>query len=252
MQLKGIMYNMKRFSKIILLLVLLTSPVVSLYAVSSSSTVSAQTQDTTVVISGQESSSTTTQQIASKLEKSWPWYLTRASGIVALVSLFWLMISGIGQVTGYTFKFLQPITAWATHKALGIAFLGSIFIHIGALFFDKFVPFGLVDIFIPFASNYRTLTIAGVHLGSTYVAMGIISLYLTILIVATSLLVIDKKPRFWKISHLLSYLTMLLVFIHAISIGTDTSSGWVRVVCIIIGLALVVATLHRLRRANTV
>ncbi len=213
--------------------------------------VAAQNQTTGIVIQGNEKTSVT-QQVASRIDRSWPWYLTRASGIVASISLFWLMLSGIGQVTGHTFRFLQPITAWATHKALGIAFLAAVVVHIGALLFDKFVSFSIVDLLVPFASDHRQVTIAGRNFGSLYVALGIFSLYMTIVIVASSLLVMDKKPRFWKLSHLLSYLVMGLVFVHALFLGTDTSKGWVRIIWIMTGVVIVIATIARLRRANTI
>lgn len=210
----------------------------------------AQQEATGIIIEGTDDSSVEAQ-IASRVEKSWPWYLTRASGIVAAISLFWLMLSGIGQITGHTFKFLQPITAWATHKALGIAFLGAVVIHIGALLFDRFVSFNVVDLLVPFASNYKQVSIAGHSFGSLYVALGVVSLYMTIVIVATSILVIDKTPRFWKLSHLLSYLVMAFVFVHALFLGTDTSNGWLRIVWVVVGVVILGATVARLRRANT-
>ena len=241
---------MKLVLRLLLLFVILGFSIINLGVVNTHS-VFAQNQEAGIVIQGSEETSVA-QQIATKIDRSWPWYLTRASGIVASISLFWLMLSGIGQVTGHTFKFLQPITAWATHKALGIAFLLAIIVHIGALLFDKFVSFSIVDLFVPFASDRQQVSIAGRNFGSLYVALGIFSLYMTIVVVATSLLYIDKKPHLWKLSHLLSYLVMGFVFVHALFLGTDTSRGWMRIVWVMVGVVTVIATIARLRRANTI
>lgn len=192
------------------------------------------------------------QQVASRLSVSWPWYTTRAAGLVAAASLILLILSGIGQVTGYTFKFIQPITAWATHRALGLAFLGSIILHVVSLLFDRFVPFNIGDVLIPFASSYKPLSLGGIGLGSLYVALGIISLYLTILVVVTSLLWIDKKPYTWKLIHFVSYFTLVAVFVHALILGTDTGHGWIRIIWVALGIMTLVAVIHRLRRAKTI
>lgn len=52
-----------------------------------------------------------TKQLATRAKSSWPWYITRAAGFVAAISLILLMLSGIGFITGGTFRFLEPLTA---------------------------------------------------------------------------------------------------------------------------------------------
>src|SRR6185369_14808294 len=166
-----------------------------------------------------------------RLAATWPWYVTRASGLVAALALVLLMLSGTGFITGRTFAFLEPITAWATHRALGIVLGVSVLIHVAALYFDTFVPFGLKDLLVPFASSYRPL----------YVTLGIIALYVLLAIVLTSLFWINKKPKTWKIAHLLSYVAMALVFVHALYLGTDISSGILRIVWVMLGVLVLAA-----------
>ncbi len=192
-----------------------------------------------------------TQRLTTRTEQSWPWYITRAAGIVAAISLIALMLSGIGLITGLTFKFLEPLTAWATHRAIAMAFGVSVVIHIVALLFDKFVPFTIAQALIPYASQYRTVTIAGHHLGSLYVALGIFAVYGILAIILTSLLWIDKRPRIWKLFHFLSYLVMIFVFFHALYLGTDLAHGIFRILWIIFGVAVAIAIIYRLRRAGS-
>ena len=188
------------------------------------------------------------KQLETRARASWPWYLTRASGFVAAFSLILLMLSGVGFITGTTFRFLEPLTAWATHKAIALLFGVSVIIHGVALLFDKFVPFSIAQVLIPFMSHYRQVTIGGHHLGSLYVALGIIAFYLILAIILSSLLWIDKKPHTWKLIHFLAYLTMIFVFFHALYIGTDLAHGVFRILWIILGSAVAVAIVYRLRR----
>lgn len=189
-----------------------------------------------------------TQQLASRARSTWPWYITRAAGFVAAFSLVLLMLSGVGFITGATFRFLEPLTAWATHKAIALVFGISIVVHGVALLFDKFVPFSIAQTLVPFLSHYREVTIAGHHLGSIYVALGIIAMYCVLAIILTSIFWMDKKPHAWKTFHFLAYLTMIFVFFHALYLGTDLAHGIFRILWIILGIAVAVAIVYRLRR----
>lgn len=191
------------------------------------------------------------QIIATRAERSWPWYIVRASGILAGISLVALLLSGIGSITGHYFRLLDPLTAWATHRALGITFVISILVHMTTLLFDKFVPFGFVDIVVPWASNYRTFTLGGLPLGSIFVALGVLAFYGSLIVVITSLMLVDKKPRLWKLIHYLSYLIMVEVFIHALVLGTDTGHGIGKILWVAGGVVVFIAIGLRLRRAGS-
>lgn len=181
------------------------------------------------------------RQLLQRVIDTWPWYVSRAAGLIAGAALVILLLSGIGSVTGHFFRFLEPLTAWATHRALGIVFLVAVLVHITALYFDTFVPFGLKDLFVPFASDYQPL----------YVALGIGAFYLAAAVVLSSLLWVEKKPRAWKLIHLLSYPVMLLVFLHALYVGTDLSSGFLRYLWIALFVMVILGSSARLWRAWT-
>jgi hypothetical protein len=191
------------------------------------------------------------EKLAQRTKASWPWYVTRASGLVAAVSLVLLMVSGIGQVTGYTFRFLEPLTAWATHRALGITFAIAVFLHIFALLFDHFAPFTIWQVLIPWLSNYKPATIFGLHVGTLYVALGVLAFYGVIIVVLSSYIWLEKKPALWKLLHLLSYIIMLFVFIHSLYLGTDLVHGVFRWIWIISGYIVIAVVVHRLYRART-
>lgn len=194
---------------------------------------------------------TVAQRLSTRTKSTWPWYITRAAGLVAAVSLVALMLSGVGLITGYTFKLLEPLTAWATHRALGFLFGASVIVHIVALLFDRYIPFTIAQVLVPFASGYRNVSIAGHQLGSLYVALGVFALYGILAIIISSLLWIDKKPYTWKLFHFLAYLVMIFVFFHALYLGTDLTHGVFRGLWIIFSVTVALVVLYRLRRART-
>jgi predicted ferric reductase len=162
------------------------------------------------------------------------------------------MLSGLGSVTGHTFKFLEPITAWVSHRALGIVFGISVLVHMTGLLFDHFVPFSLINLLVPWTSNYKPVTIFGLSLGSLYVSLGVLAFYGVALIIITSLLWVEKKPYIWKLIHLLSYVVLIFVFIHALYLGTDLASGLLRWLWIAVGIGGLSLITYRLSIARTV
>ncbi len=203
---------------------------------------------TVQVVPGEKLSS----RLQGQLKVSWPWYVTRASGIVAAATLMILLLSGIGQITGRTFRLLDPLTAWASHRALGIVFSGAVFIHISSLLFDHFITFNVWQLLVPWLSGYRSTHWLGLNVGSIYVAMGIIAMYMTAAIVITSLVWVEKKPALWKLVHYLSYVTIFLVFVHALYIGTDMAHGFWRWLWVGLNALIFLAVVARLWRVRTI
>jgi len=201
----------------------------------------AQTGGTNIVVNTIPHSSVL-RGIIDRIGASWPWYIARAAGLVAAILFFILMLSGVGFITGHSFGFLEPITAWATHRALGIALGVAVVLHVVALYFDTFVPFDLKALLVPFASDYQPL----------YVSLGVFALYIMAAIVTTSLIWVDKKPRTWKTIHLFSYLAFFLIFIHALYLGTDFMHGLLRWLWTGAFWVVTLASLVRLRRFKTV
>jgi DMSO/TMAO reductase YedYZ heme-binding membrane subunit len=186
------------------------------------------------------------------LVTTWPWYVIRASGFIAAFLLILLMLSGIGQVTGLFYRWAQPVTAWAIHKALAYALAVSIAIHAGMLLIDHFMPFSLVQVLIPFASTYsNNVPLFGLALGFLGVACGIVAMYGVAIIIVTSLVWMERKKRAWKLLHYLSYAVIVLVFAHGLLVGTDLKTGLLRLAWLLCGLLLVAAILTRLWRAGT-
>ncbi len=192
------------------------------------------------------------QLVTHRLSTSWEWYIVRAAGFVAAFLIIMLMLSGIGQVTGITYRFIEPVKAWMVHKAMAIALLIAIALHITFIFFDHFVSFNIPQLLIPFLSHYNNGTqLWGLALGGLATAFGVLAMYGVIVIVLSSLGWIDTHKKAWRWLHNISYVVMLLVFLHVIYSGTDVKYGTFRLAWITLGLIVIVGILSRLRRVGT-
>lgn len=189
--------------------------------------------------------------LVQRAKTSWPWYITRTAGFIAALALFFLILSGVGLISGYTFKILEPLTAWATHKAIGLVFIVSVAIHGIALLFDKYVPFNVAQILFPFLSNYRRVVLFNHNVGSLYVALGILAMYGVLAIGLSTFFWIDKKPHTWKTIHFLAYLIAIFVFFHALYLGTDLMHGIFRTLWIIMGIIMAFAIIYRFRKVRS-
>lgn len=196
--------------------------------------------------------SSAVQLATNRVETSWEWYVIRASGFVATTLLILLMISGIGHVTGFTYRFFAPVKAWAIHKAMALALALSIVVHVIFVLFDSFVKFTLPQVLIPFMSQYNNGTkFLGLALGSLAVTFGILAMYGIVVIILSSLGWIDTKPKAWRNIHYVSYLVVVLVFLHGLFIGSDLKYGSFREMWVATGILLIIGVVSRLFRAGS-
>jgi predicted ferric reductase len=195
----------------------------------------------------------TVQVVTHRVGSSWPWYIIRGAGFVAAGLIILLMLSGIGQVTGIIYRYIEPIKAWAIHKALALALCGAIVVHIGFLLIDKYVRFNIVQLLVPFASRYNNGTrVLGMPLGALAVTFGILSMYGVAIIVASSLGWIDTKKKTWKLLHYISYAVAFLIFLHAVYVGSDLKYGTFRMVWIAAGFVVLLGIAARLWRVRVI
>jgi hypothetical protein len=85
---------------------------------------------------------------------------------------------------------------------------------------DPFTHFRIVDVLVPFASNYRTL----------WMSLGIITAELSIAIGASVLIRRWIGYRTWHVIHSLTYIVYAGALVHAIGTGTDTRMLWATLV----------------------
>lgn len=198
-------------------------------------------------------SSSTLTIVFQRVSSLWPWYVVRASGFVAALILMLLMLSGIGQVTGAVYRYFEPIKAWAVHKALAIMLLISVIVHGSFLLIDHYIKFSPFQLLVPFMNTYNNKTsLLGINLSSIAMTLGILSFYMIVVLVASSLGWIETKKQRWHNIHYISYILVFFVFVHALYIGSDLKYGFFRAVWILLLLVIVIGILSRLWRIKTI
>lgn len=185
------------------------------------------------------------------LRIAWPWYVVRAAGIVAVVLLLLVTLSGIGMVTGLTYRFMEPLRAWAVHRTIAIALTLATLVHVGFLLLDKFAPYSIANILVPFSVHYEHSKVFGIAAGSFYNALGIIGAYLLLVVLISSLWIIETQKRLWRWLHYLSYPLAAMVFFHTLFLGTDFKHGIGRLAWLLIGVVLLAGLVSRLRRSGS-
>jgi predicted ferric reductase len=183
---------------------------------------------------------------------AFPWYVIRMSGLLGLGFMGLLMLSGIGQVTGLTYRFIEPLKAWAIHKAVALGLVAVIAVHVLAILIDSFMPFSLKQILVPFTSTYTNgTTLLGLSFAGWAVGLGVLAMYAVAIIVASSLGWIDSKKKLWHWLHYLSYFAMAATLLHAVTVGTEFKDGSWRLLLLAGTVIVALGVVSRLIRAGS-
>ncbi len=163
------------------------------------------------------------------------WYLSRSSGLVASALLMLSLVWGVLLATRVLRPADRPAWLLSLHRWFSALTMIGIAIHLAALVADNYVHFGLADLFIPMASKWKTGP----------VAYGIVSLYLLVIVQATSLMMKRIPKGLWRGIHMTSYLSVWLVAIHAGLAGTDVSNRIYQVIVLLLTILAVTASVIR-------
>ncbi len=145
------------------------------------------------------------------------WYITRATGIVALVLLTGTVMLGvIGTARAASQRWPRIVTA-SLHQNLGLTAAALVGVHVVTTVLDPFAPIGLVSAFIPFSSPYRPL----------WLSLGTVAFDLLLAVLVTSLLRDRLSHRAWQAVHLLVYACWPAALWHGLGTGTDSRLPWV-------------------------
>lgn len=168
-----------------------------------------------------------------------PWYISRATGVVALVLLTAVMVIGIlinrqGRLPG-----LPRFAVTNLHRNLSLMAVVFIVIHVVTAVLDGYVSIPLISGVIPFTSSYE-----GFWLG-----LGAISFDLMLALIVTSLIRGRLSQRVWKAVHWLAYASWPVAFAHSIGSSSDLQGGLLLGLAVLCAAALAAALIWRLARA---
>ncbi|MBM3658691.1 MAG: hypothetical protein FJW95_04220 [Actinobacteria bacterium] len=162
------------------------------------------------------------------------WYVSRSTGIVSWGLLLASMLWGVLSATRVLGRRARPWWMLGVHRFLGALAVVFVVVHVGALILDGYTSFGLVDVLVPFASEWKPLP----------VALGVVGLYVLLAVELTSLAQRHLPRTVWRQIHLASYGLFAFATVHALAAGTDVRD--VLVGGVAVGVGVVVALLSAL------
>lgn len=143
------------------------------------------------------------------------WYLSRSSALVAFLLLYISIFFGLAIRTSILKKIIKPIYSFNLHCLLSFQALLFATLHGIILIFHKFINFNWKNVFIPFYPTNSSL------IDKNFLALGVISFYLIIILVFSSYLRRFISNWFWRFIHSFNIILYIFVVIHALYLGTD-------------------------------
>jgi predicted ferric reductase len=144
------------------------------------------------------------------------WYLTRATGIVSLLLLTFSVFLGVLTVSRRSTRKMPRFVTLGLHRNVSLLIVVFLVLHVGTTVVDSYTSINLLDAFVPFLSDYRTV----------WLGLGAVASDLLIALIVTSLLRERIGYRLWKLIHWLSYASWPVALVHAWQTGTDPAADW--------------------------
>ena len=139
-------------------------------------------------------------------------YVTRASGIVAYLLLWLSMVLGLAVTSKFFDRLLDRVFTYDFHQFISLLSIAFVVLHVAVLLLDRYLPYSISQILVPFISPYRPF----------WVGVGVIGFYLTLLVTVTFYIRTRIGMRSFRIIHVLSLLGYLGAALHGIYAGTDS------------------------------
>jgi hypothetical protein len=164
------------------------------------------------------------------------WYVTRASGVVALLLLTAAVVLGIVSALRWRTTRWPRFATVDVHRNLTLLSIVFVAIHVVTTVADGYAPVGLVDAIVPFLSPYRPL----------WLGLGTVAFDLLLALVVTSLFRSLIPARAWRALHWAAYAAWPVALIHSLGTGSDARTGWLQAIGVASLVAVALAALARI------
>lgn len=164
------------------------------------------------------------------------WYLTRASGAVALILLTLSVIVGIAAIGRVHSRRWPRFAIDGVHRTSSLLAIVFLLVHIATAVLDSFAPISLLDSVVPFAGAYRPL----------WLGLGATAFDLLLAVAITSGLRQRLGYRRWRAVHWLAYGAWPIAVLHGLGTGSDATRGWMMIVYGVCAAAVLVGALSRI------
>lgn len=169
------------------------------------------------------------------------WYLSRSTGIVAMVLLCLSMVWGVLLSTRALREVDRPAWLLSLHTWLAGSSLVLVALHLVGLVFDEWVSFGAKDLLVPGVASWKGAT----RVNEIGTAVGVVALYGLIVVQLTSYLRRRLSRAVWAAIHRLSFPLVFAVLLHAGWAGSDTGNRAYQVMALMLAMAVAVAMVIR-------
>ncbi|MGO9903134.1 MAG: ferric reductase-like transmembrane domain-containing protein [Solirubrobacteraceae bacterium] len=166
------------------------------------------------------------------------WYISRATGVVALVLLTITVALGVANAKRLHTRRVPRFVVNGIHRNASLLAVSFVLAHVTSVVADGYVPIHIVDVFVPFLSAYKPL----------WVGVGAVAFDLLLAVILTSLLRRRIGNRAWRATHWLAYACWPVALLHGLEIGTDSGSGWMLAITAVCVVTVLVAVAVRLRQ----
>ena len=140
------------------------------------------------------------------------WYVTRSAGIIAYLLLWFSTVWGLVIPSRVLHPVLNQTFTVDFHEFISLLAIGFALLHVFVLTIDRFLPYSLPQILIPFLSPYRPF----------WVGIGVIGFYISLLVTITFYIRSRIGMKAFRAIHISSLVGYLGVTLHGVYAGTDS------------------------------
>lgn len=162
------------------------------------------------------------------------WYVTRASGIIAYLLLWFSTVLGLAVTSKYLDGMLDRLFTYDFHEFISLLSVTFTLVHVIVLTLDHYLPYSLAQILVPFISPYRPF----------WVGTGVISFYIILLVTITFYLRKKIGMHSFRVIHYLSLLGYIGSTLHGYYAGTDTALVSMQILYKASGLVVLFLTVY--------
>jgi predicted ferric reductase len=164
------------------------------------------------------------------------WFLSRSTGLVALVLLTLTLVLGITASSRLGTAGWPRFVTQALHRNVSMFVILLLGAHIAVVVIDDYVPIRPVDAAVPFVATYRPI----------WLGLGVLSVHLLLVLVLTSLLRQRLGYGTWRAVHWIAYLSWPAAVVHGLGTGSDPRELWAAALTAGCGLAVLAAVSWRI------
>lgn len=144
------------------------------------------------------------------------WYLTRGTGVVALVLLTAVVVLGVMNTVRWSSDGWPRFALQRVHRNVSLLAVGFVAAHVLTSVLDTFAPINWLDAVVPFVATYRPV----------WLGLGAVAFDLLLALAVTSLVRARLGYRSWRFVHWGAYLCWPVALLHGLGTGTDTRLAW--------------------------